>query len=779
MMKKFSAHISHWLPALAILALVACKKEPVNVSPDYDPETNTVTTKFFLNISTNSQKSTKMANDAVQINSAFRGMSDVHLLTYGLEYHCEHGEHYMYLVDDESSKATRDFDLGSLLASGEIDDTNSSRVVELAVPLDVNAVMLYGKATKTSTDAQQGATIASGTALGSTLENVSFKLKNRLQDAGAYNAMCYLLGEAMTLLVGSSLTAQTDFGKDTRYAFWWPIDDVSKDTENYPVRDTDGHPLYTDGTEKNGYTYHTGTKSWKDLGDQYTTDFNKLTPLGQILGKAFNELAYVRTKTDPTTAGTISELRAGATSSVLRMLKDLSELLDRAIKASTTSYQEEIDRQIAVEIARRIAFFFDGEGGAIKYKSMTNILKVAENFPKYEAEILPYYNNLTTKNGNYFPDDNGNGGFPVNLGLPKSAALMMSEVKNNKVIITYIKGVPSYGMGSDVLPIENYRYCPELMYWANSGIRTSDIAHDKLQFPNGVSNWADEDAWSGDWTKNGTINSTTRSIALMKQVNYGTALMESTIQVVPTIEDNKGGIFPGEANQVIDITGNPNAFEVTGIFIGGMSDEVGWDFIPKKGVAYDKMIYDEVNPTGENPYYANTGSGNTPIYTMTWDNYRPQLDNQNQYAGPGRQEDQVDVYVGIEFVNRTGQDLWAELNLIRNGGTFYLVGKLDLSKATDNVQFPNEAFFHYPPFYPTDTAVGSETKKAGETIAVKRVFMQDYLTKAKFTFGKNSLAHAYMTIPDLRANQISLGLSVDMTWEPGLDFTVVLGELND
>ena len=32
-----------------------------------------------------------------------------------------------------------------------------------------------------------------------------------------------------------------------------------------------------------------------------------------------------------------------------------------------------------------------------------------------------------------------------------------------------------------------------------------------------------------------------------------------------------------------------------------------------------------------------------------------------------------------------------------------------------------------------------------------------------------------MTIPDLRSSQISLGLSVDLTWQKGLDFDVVLG----
>ena len=784
MMKKALTIISYCMSALALVGMVACNKVPDNVSPNYDPETNTVKTQFVLNVSTNNQVSTKMDAAAAQVNNPFRGMEQVHVLTYALDYSCDHNEHFLFLTTDKSSVATRDFDLGSLLASGEITEDNSSRVVELAVPLDVNTVMLYGKATKTGTDAEQGATISSGTALGVSLENVSFKLKNRLQDPDAYNAMCYLLGESMTLLLNSNLTENTDFGKDTRYAFWWPITAESQDSTVYKLHDEAGHPLYAEGTTQGNYTYHTGSKTWISLGDTYKTDVNSLTPLGQILGKAFNELAYVKEKTqgEGESAQTISELRAGATSSVLRMLQDLNELLDRAVKSTPTSWEEEVDRQVAVEIARRIGFFFSGVGGAITFKSMTAILKVAESFPKYEQEILPYYSNLTSKNTGFFPDANGEGGFPVNLGLPKSAALMSSARSGDKVTITYIKGVPAYGMGTDVMPIDNYRYPPELMYWANSGIRVSDDAHTKLEFPNGVSNWADDTNWDSKWTKNGTISSTTRSIAMMKQVNYGTALMQSSIQVVPTVEDNKSGIFgASEANQSIDIANNPNAFEVTGIFVGGVADEVGWDFIPKKNEQYKMMIYDEVNPTGaaETKYYANTASAGKYIYTTVWDSYRPAVNNQNQYSGPGEQKDQTEIYVAVEFVNRTGQDLWGEMNLIRNGGTFYLVGKLDPEKATnkDSVKFPDEKYFHYPPFYTTDTQVGDVTKKAGETIEVQRVFMQDYMTTVNFTFGKNSLAHAYMTIPDLRANQISLGLSVDVSWQPGLDFNVVLGNL--
>ena len=54
-----------------------------------------------------------------------------------------------------------------------------------------------------------------------------------------------------------------------------------------------------------------------------------------------------------------------------------------------------------------------------------------------------------------------------------------------------------------------------------------------------------------------------------------------------------------------------------------------------------------------------------------------------------------------------------------------------------------------------------------------RVFVQDFTTKADFTI--NTLKNAYVTLPDLRASLLQLGLSVDLTWQTGMTFDVPLG----
>ena len=53
------------------------------------------------------------------------------------------------------------------------------------------------------------------------------------------------------------------------------------------------------------------------------------------------------------------------------------------------------------------------------------------------------------------------------------------------------------------------------------------------------------------------------------------------------------------------------------------------------------------------------------------------------------------------------------------------------------------------------------------------------MTKANLIIKEDALKHAYVTVPDLRSSQVSLGVSIDMEWESGLAFDVELGKLDD
>jgi hypothetical protein len=144
---------------------------------------------------------------------------------------------------------------------------------------------------------------------------------------------------------------------------------------------------------------------------------------------------------------------------------------------------------------------------------------------------------------------------------------------------------------------------------------------------------------------------------------------------------------------------------------------------------------------------------------MLFDNFKG-----TQSGGIWTADTQDKVYVALEFQNNTGQDFYGNHNIIRNGGYFYLIAELDPNKTgLADISWPSN--YVLPPY-----------KADGTSNQVKRVFMQDYMTTAVFTLGVNSLKHAYLTVPDLRAGSMTLGLSVDINWSTGLNFgDVILG----
>jgi hypothetical protein len=259
-------------------------------------------------------------------------------------------------------------------------------------------------------------------------------------------------------------------------------------------------------------------------------------------------------------------------------------------------------------------------------------------------------------------------------------------------------------------------------------------------------------------------------------INYGTALLKSSVGYSTLrLKDNNHAIqleknpslaSTEEPDATIEITGS--SFTITGFVIGGQNKEMGWNFLRKYTTTddasaageghsekFDAMIYDKDLPSQAIP--ASTKEKSEANYTLLFDNYD---------SGKSTSEAQSDVYVAVEFVNGTGKDFWGEHGLIPIGGTFYIVGKLspadaaNLSARTDN--------YAMPPY--------DDTNRGVDKIGGKRVFIQDYMTEVVFKLNDKSLKHAYNTVPDLRSAQVSLGLSVDMKWQTGLEFSnVILG----
>lgn len=813
---------------IALATLVSCQREAEQASqntpsPYYDPDDNTVRTEFVMNISTGTGKDTKTTAKYAQDGTAFLGMDAVHILSYQLPYATTDGHSYFYKPyytnpttgENKVVSSTRDFSLGMLFNPNTVTAGQASRSIELSLPLGTNAVVLYGKALKTESDDLQGASVANGDP--TNLTSLTFSLKSRLSSTAAYDAGAFFFTRMLTYFVTAGLVNEGTFWNyDTpistenhSYGFWWPTPTAAV-LEELPESPVDGDKKTVGGLD---YVYYAGELSWKQLGVMHRYEFDDddpvvtksdevvttangtkfaLSPLGEVLGDAYNKLTVIEVDA---TAG-LHEIRAGSASALLRTMQDLYSIVERASEADPTSWEENAVQLLADLIkARMDKFFFVEEDGEIDFLKKTTKKESAIDVEKLLANLAKcttdddWENNFAGIMGvfdeAYFATTTSEG-FPINVGLPHGSAAMVCDVKKGiKDVDTfaYTKDIPAYGMGDVTFPITNYRYPAELMYFGNSPLHVSNKEKKAKDYPSTITDWNEGD-WDG-WTLYTSVKSDTRSVAMVNNINYGTALLASTVKFgASTLKDNNHALHPTEADQTIPTTytdANKGIF-VTGIIVGGQADVMGFDFVrhPSNkdfstvtvgedgkfsgleftGNAFDKMIYDKVTT----PY--KVGAATEPIYTMVWDNY-----DHSKAANA-----QSDVYIGVELVNKTDMDIWGELNLIRKGGTFYLVGKMSLDDAikalraqtdhADDFKDLSRDHYCYPPYNPA----------TGATINAPRVFMQDYKTTATLVLGADALKHAYVTVPDLRSSQVSLGLSIDMEWEPGLAFTVDLGK---
>jgi hypothetical protein len=327
---------------------------------------------------------------------------------------------------------------------------------------------------------------------------------------------------------------------------------------------------------------------------------------------------------------------------------------------------------------------------------------------------------------------------------------------------------------TDAFDPMNYVYPAELCYFGNSPIRTSNATLVANDYPDGAKNWETESSWAtNSWENNSRVLSSTRSVAMRDNIRYGSALLKTQVRYGSAIlEDNNAALqqrWNGvtEANNQIKVTENNTHFVLTGVLIGGQEPEVGWDYIAKSATpGFGHMVYDDVKYNGLDyiPIPAatvedNQGALSAANYTLVWDNW--------ETKNVGKK--QRDVYVALEFKNNS-RDFYGENNLIRNGATFYIVGKLDpdaglsTTDFSDGIQWPSK--YALPPY-----------DASGNSIHERRVFIQHYMTTAIFVINQQSLQHALVATPDLRSSQISLGLSVDLKWQTGLVFdNVILGQ---
>ena len=313
-------------------------------------------------------------------------------------------------------------------------------------------------------------------------------------------------------------------------------------------------------------------------------------------------------------------------------------------------------------------------------------------------------------------------GYPEDNNLPDGAAALKWDAGSNKFTASTDKSV--LDDGTSIAAMNSYVYPANLWYFVNTKIKT-DNAERNGDYTTGNSwetilgKYANDDA---------TVQASTRSIALKKQIQYAVGRLDTKVTLASTLYDHTGAV----------VTANTNGFPIKSILVGGQK-AVDWQFqAPTAKDAAQYTIYDKEVPSG----MAATTSGSALNHTLVLET----ADNQA-------------VYMVVELENNTGKDFAGHNgDVIKAGANFYMVAKLDPSSQTS----------------------GEVTQPGNSgTTTLSRVFQQDYTTTANLKIVENNgtnhdkgLGAAYNVIPDLRTPALSIGLSVDLTWQSGLTFNV-------
>ena len=302
--------------------------------------------------------------------------------------------------------------------------------------------------------------------------------------------------------------------------------------------------------------------------------------------------------------------------------------------------------------------------------------------------------------------------------MPAGAAQLTCKVTDGVATFSYLEAANAFGnvITTETINPQKIAYPAELVYWDNSDLRHSSVSKDASNYPDGVTNWATDGNWDSDWTV----------------WEAGTPDASKTDET---------------------FTIDANSFTLTGVLVGGQSPKANWEFLPAGTTpTFDWAVYDNAIIKDDN------GKNTNESYTLLLDNYAAEAKT---------------VLVALEFTNNLTHkvkkmvtpsdggaavetevdepaDFYGKDGRIIAGGKFYLVGKLEIPSTTTEWEEPYE---------------NSRIQQA------LRIFAQDRMTDASFTFTTNALKNAYETIPDLQSVSMLFGLSVDIKWLKGLQFT--------
>lgn len=688
-----------------------------DVNPNYNPETNEVNVQFVLNVAANTgDNTTRQGAATVQKNNNFRGLKDAKLIALKTG-------NPTWLAPFDGSASTsmgvKTFELGTLYTSSQITEPNtnnpanrSNRILQLSLPTGMDAMLVYARAIQSGDTDDDGKVIMN---VQSAPESTTFTLQSRIGTDAVKTVYNHTSALAAAIL-------------------------------NYIMDSEVGAVAAGEGTAINGVK-NIGAISaftWKSLGDEKTT-VAALTGLPEILGKDYYAITTMTDLTGATPSTSHpNEYRAGSSFAIRHLIYHVYTDCLGVLGATATTDAEYAAQLLATVIKERIEKFFTDASNStsinfLPITSTSSVNTISVNLTSAlnlgEGAFATTYSGVT---------DTYLQGFPSSFGLPDGVALMTIDNDDN---FTY-EITNTTTLLDGMTDVSKYMYPAELLYFDNSALRCNTASVPANEYPDGYNTW-DADTWTG-WTvgnPGGIVSSSTRSVAVKNNINYGVAMLKTAVQLDGTSFNDNRNAFTGEANQALTES-QVGGFKLTGVLVGGQNYQMGWNYLakaPNTATNWNYVVYD--NKIENNGTIPTTVGGEN--YTLLFDNYNSTGATQS------------DVLVALEFENN-GVAFYGEHNLIPVGGKFYLVGKLELGSNTINT---NQWDQYYP--VPPYTNEGASQK-------ITRIFIQDFMTSATFKIGANSLQKAFNTIPDLRSTQTSLGLSVNLEWKQGLVFDSVL-----
>ena len=288
--------------------------------------------------------------------------------------------------------------------------------------------------------------------------------------------------------------------------------------------------------------------------------------------------------------------------------------------------------------------------------------------------------------------------YPESLGLPSGAAVVHWTPTGFKVPVDY---------GTEgIAPISAYCYPPSLYYFANSSIKTSNVAVEAFT-PGKDWPWVLENTYTDDVV----VSRSTSAVAIADSLQYAVGMLKATLKASSAkLQDNDG-----LEHTLVDVSGNN--FPLTGIIIGRQYP-VRYDFAP--------IFQEHTETTPESTQYFLYDNQFSGVVLGT---EKSAFFRALSLETPENKE----VYFALEFRNDSGSSFYGAEGRIWPGHKFYLTGKLD------------------------------GTLKEGEApLTSYQVIKRDHVTEVNCVV--KTLKNAHSAVPDLGIPQLNLGVQVQVNW---------------